>query len=116
MAPPDFRSVQSREILFKNEFGRLRAVEMAPDGYVYFTTSNGTAGGPAPAAGDDRLLRLAPLPPGPLARFQPDAQGNFRLELAPGTYQLRWESAELGSAERRIAVRDAAELTSALLS
>ncbi len=110
LEPPEFRSVRSRQILFRNEFGRLRAISMAPDGYIYFTTSNRDGRG-RQGPGDDRLLRLAPAPPRPLARFQPDSQGNFSLELAPGTYQLRWESTELGFAERRVSVEPAGNIS-----
>ena len=39
--------------------GRIRAVGMGPDGFLYFATSNRDGRG-TPAEGDDRLLRLAP--------------------------------------------------------
>ncbi len=60
LEPPDFRTIGSRQILFQGEYGRLRAVRMGPDGYLYFTTSNRDGRG-RPREGDDRLLRLGPL-------------------------------------------------------
>jgi len=41
------------------EFGRLRAVTVGPDGYVYVATANWDDEG-NPAAEDDRIIRLAP--------------------------------------------------------
>jgi glucose/arabinose dehydrogenase len=61
LAPPDYRAVASRQVLFQGRFGRLRAVVMGPDGYLYFTTSNRDGRG-RPREGDDRLLRLGPIP------------------------------------------------------
>ena len=67
LGPPDYRSVVSRQTLFQGQFGRLRAVVMGPDGYLYFTTSNRDGRG-SPREGDDRLLRLGPLPEAPGSR------------------------------------------------
>ena len=61
LEPPGHRTVDSRQTLFQGQFGRLRAVVMGPDGYLYFTTSNRDGRG-SPRQGDDRLLRLGPLP------------------------------------------------------
>ena len=57
LEPPEFRAAASRQILFQGRYGRLRAVVMGPDGYLYFTTSNRDGRG-SPRQGDDRLLRL----------------------------------------------------------
>jgi glucose/arabinose dehydrogenase len=54
---PD-RIVDMRRLLEK-QFGRLRAVEQGPDGYLYITTSNRDRRG-TPADNDDRVLRLVP--------------------------------------------------------
>ena len=61
LEPPEYRAVVSRQTLFRGQFGRLRAVVMGPDGYLYFTTSNRDGRG-SPREGDDKLLRLGPLP------------------------------------------------------
>jgi glucose/arabinose dehydrogenase len=50
---------------FPEEYGRLRTVELAPDGALWVTTSNtdeATLGGTAPRAGDDRILRVELVP------------------------------------------------------
>lgn len=44
---------------FQNEYGRLRAVRMGPDGYLYFTTSNQDGRGEV-RPGDDKLIRVNP--------------------------------------------------------
>lgn len=61
----EFSADQPREILdlqriLHREFGRLRAVEVGPDGLLYFTTSNRDGRG-SPASDDDRVLRLVPV-------------------------------------------------------
>jgi glucose/arabinose dehydrogenase len=47
------------------EYGRIRTVEVAPDGALWLITSNtdrATWGGTAPRPGDDRILRLEVRP------------------------------------------------------
>ncbi|WP_316247678.1 PQQ-dependent sugar dehydrogenase [Nonomuraea sp. PA05] len=46
---------------FAGDYGRIRTVEVAPDGALWLVTSNtdrATWGGTAPRPGDDRILRV----------------------------------------------------------
>ena len=52
--------VTDEQVMVKG-LGRIRAVQMGRDGYLYFTTSNRDGRGTA-APADDRLLRLMPVP------------------------------------------------------
>jgi glucose/arabinose dehydrogenase len=54
-------SVAGEEVLFDGRFGRLRDVAVGPDGAVYLATSNRDGRG-SPSEGDDRILRVAPVP------------------------------------------------------
>lgn len=44
---------------FRQEFGRIRAVVLGPDNYLYITTSN-TDGRGTPRANDDKVIRINP--------------------------------------------------------
>jgi glucose/arabinose dehydrogenase len=55
----DGRSVTSTEKLFVRDFGRLRAILVAPDGSVYLGTSNRDGRGTAMPS-DDRIIRIRP--------------------------------------------------------
>ncbi len=44
---------------FKGEFGRLRAVVLGPDNYLYISTSN-TDGRGRPRKGDDKIIKINP--------------------------------------------------------
>jgi len=55
----DLTEAVSEERLFEGRYGRIRAVAVGPDGYLYFTTSNRDGRG-NPSAGDDRILRIVP--------------------------------------------------------
>ncbi|MFH0916045.1 MAG: PQQ-dependent sugar dehydrogenase [bacterium] len=54
-----FIAVAGEQVLFDGEFGRLRAIAVGPDGYLYLATSNLDGRGD-PRPGDDRILRIAP--------------------------------------------------------
>ena len=56
--PKDRRKVLGEEKLFAT-LGRIRDVEVGPDGALYFTTSNRDGRG-SPARDDDRVYRIAP--------------------------------------------------------
>lgn len=45
---------------FRGEFGRIRAVVLGPDGYLYIATSN-TDGRGAPKENDDKIIRINPM-------------------------------------------------------
>ncbi|MEK7614115.1 MAG: PQQ-dependent sugar dehydrogenase [Patescibacteria group bacterium] len=50
----------SLKVHFRNEFGRIRAVVLGPDGFLYITTSN-TDGRGEPKENDDKIIRINPL-------------------------------------------------------
>ena len=51
------RRIAAQERLLENEFGRIRDVISGPDGFLYFSTSNGRGGS---NAADDRIARIVP--------------------------------------------------------
>ena len=51
------RRVVSQERLFQGQYGRIRDVAEAPDGSIYFSTSNRDGRG-SPASDDDRIMRI----------------------------------------------------------
>lgn len=51
--------IVSQEKMFNGEYGRIRNVAEAPDGSIYFTSSNRDGRGD-PTSQDDRILRLVP--------------------------------------------------------
>ena len=53
----DFTAVASEQILFDNLYGRLRAIRVGPDGWIYVGTSSRDGRG-TPTADDDRILRI----------------------------------------------------------
>lgn len=55
----DGRKVTARDELFKKEYGRIREIAEAPDGSIWFSTSNRDGRGDA-AKNDDRILRIIP--------------------------------------------------------
>lgn len=56
----DGRKIVSQDILFKEKYGRIREIAEAPDGSIYFSTSNRDGRGD-PSIEDDRILRLVPV-------------------------------------------------------
>ncbi|MBA4183012.1 MAG: PQQ-dependent sugar dehydrogenase [Acidobacteria bacterium] len=56
----DGRKVVKQENLFEDKYGRIREIAEAPDGSIYFSTSNRDGRGNA-AKEDDRILRLVPI-------------------------------------------------------
>jgi glucose/arabinose dehydrogenase len=55
----DGRRIVAQEKLFVKTYGRIREIAEAPDGSIYFSTSNRDGRG-SPAATDDRILRIVP--------------------------------------------------------
>lgn len=58
----DGRRVVSRDNLFKEQYGRIREIAEAPDGSIWFATSNRDGRGD-PNEKDDRILRIVPAVP-----------------------------------------------------
>ena len=53
----DGKRIGEPQALFTHEYGRLRTIEVAPDGSLWLTTSNADGRGD-PRDGDDRILRV----------------------------------------------------------
>jgi hypothetical protein len=53
-------SVVSSKAILAGEYGRLRSVNISPDGYLYILTSNQDGRG-HPTNNDDRILRIIPI-------------------------------------------------------
>lgn len=51
--------VTSIKAHFRQAYGRLRAIQIGPDGYFYISTSN-TDGRGEPRPGDDKIIRINP--------------------------------------------------------
>lgn len=56
----DGRKIVSQDKLLADQYGRIREVAEAPDGSIYFSTSNRDGRG-SPAKDDDRILRIVPV-------------------------------------------------------
>lgn len=56
----DGTKIVSEENLFQNTFGRIRALAVGPDGYLYFSTSQNDPPEGKPGPGYDMILRLRP--------------------------------------------------------
>ena len=100
---PDFRSVDSQQILFLEDYGRLRAVALGPDGHIYFSTSNRDGRGRS-FPGDDKILRLIPEDSEPALMVHLTAQGDFNIDLEPGAYRLAIAAPGYSSYHRRLVV------------
>lgn len=56
---PAYREVIGEEVLFNSQLGRLRALRVGPDGYLYVGTSSRDGRG-RPLPGDDKIYRIVP--------------------------------------------------------
>ncbi len=65
------RKIVSQDYLLKKQYGRIREVAEAPDGAIYFSTSNRDGRG-SPNDGDDRILRIVPAAKDETARSVSD--------------------------------------------
>jgi glucose/arabinose dehydrogenase len=51
----------AQERFLQKQFGRIRALAVGPDGYIYFSTSQNDPPEGTPRPGDDMILRLRPV-------------------------------------------------------
>lgn len=56
----DKEKVVEQEVLLKQQYGRIRALAVGPDGYIYFSTSQNDPPEGSPRPGYDMVLRLRP--------------------------------------------------------
>ncbi|MBC8152274.1 MAG: PQQ-dependent sugar dehydrogenase, partial [Bacteroidetes bacterium] len=56
--------IVAQERLLQKQYGRIRALAVGPDGYIYFSTSQQDPPEGTPRPGYDMILRLRPVPAG----------------------------------------------------
>ncbi|OGC52133.1 hypothetical protein A2982_01425 [candidate division WWE3 bacterium RIFCSPLOWO2_01_FULL_39_13] len=59
VAVSDEGVIGSLKVHLKRKFGRIRAIKVGPDGFLYISTSN-TDGRGSPGANDDRIIKVNP--------------------------------------------------------
>ncbi|MEJ7740661.1 MAG: PQQ-dependent sugar dehydrogenase [Chitinophagaceae bacterium] len=56
----DKQKILRQQVLLKSRFGRIRALAVSPEGYIYFSTSQHDPPEGKPRPGDDLILRIRP--------------------------------------------------------
>ncbi len=89
--------IVEERVFFNNLYGRLRDICIAPNGDIYFSTSNrdGRAGGGFPVAEDDRILRISNENRTGILQPENSKKGDFKVFPNPAEDRIQTNLAQV---------------------